>query len=423
MVQNPAPDPDRHLTEMEARLRDLLAPLTTAPRTRGRPEVLSGTLLWSAMLVCLLRGEPYQRAIWRLVSQTGLWHFPQVSISAEGVRKRLVTAGSRPMATLCAQITDTLTARWHGDRTLAPFATGGVYAIDATTLDKVARLLPATGASVRPLAGKLHTVFDVRRQLFRTILPTDVPHQNERVAMPELVASLPRRSLLLFDRGYLSFPLFDELTDAGQWFISRLATTTTVTSVHVLSEQRGVRDELVWLGRYRADKAAHLVRLITLQTTAGERRYVTNVREPEQLSVAEVARLYARRWDIEMAFKLIKRDLGLHLIWSTSWEMILTQVWGTVVIAQIALAMRQELATRAGVDVFDVSLSLLIKELPRLFMRGDRDVLDAIAARPQYGGIIRPSRRKTIAVPEDLKVTPPPANLPTTRTPRYAGKA
>ncbi len=136
-----------------------------------------------------------------------------------------------------------------------------------------------------------------------------------------------------------------------------------------------------------------------------------------------MVRLYARRWDIELAFKLIKRDLGLHLIWSTSWDLILTQVWGTALIAQIAFAIRQELATRADVDVFDVSLSLLLKELPRLFVRGDGDVLDAIVARRKYGGIIRASRRKPVAIPDDLPVTPPPADLPPTRPPRYAGKA
>ena len=33
-------------------------------------------------------------------------------------------------------------------------------------------------------------------------------------------------------------------------------------------------------------------------------------------SLIDIARLYARRWDIEMAFKLAKRDLRLHLLWS-----------------------------------------------------------------------------------------------------------
>jgi len=75
------------------------------------------------------------------------------------------------------------------------------------------------------------------------------------------------------------------------------------------------------------------------------------------------------------------------------------------------------------VDVFDISLSLLVKVLPDMLARGTGDALDQIVARRNYGGIIRKSRRKTVAVPDILAVTPPPANLPTWRTPRYAGKA
>ena len=33
------------------------------------------------------------------------------------------------------------------------------------------------------------------------------------------------------------------------------------------------------------------------------RMYLTNVRDPLQLPIADIARLYARRWDIELAFR------------------------------------------------------------------------------------------------------------------------
>ena len=56
----------------------------------------------------------------------------------------------------------------------------------------------------------------------------------------------------------------------------------------------------------------------------------------------------SRRWDIEEAFKTVKRDLGLHLLWSAQWELILTQVWGVLTIAQIATAIREEIAERGG---------------------------------------------------------------------------
>jgi IS4 transposase len=85
------------------------------------------------------------------------------------------------------------------------------------------------------------------------------------------------------------------------------------------------------------------------------------VLDPKLLPVAEIARLYTRRWDIEMAIKLVKREQGLHLLWSTKTEVILAQVWAVLCIAQILQALRQEVAGRAGVDAFDVLMSLLVQ--------------------------------------------------------------
>lgn len=144
--------------------------------------------------------------------------------------------------------------------------------------------------------------------------------------------------------------------------------------------------------------------------------------DPALLSARDAVRLYARRWDIELAFRLVKRELGLHLLWSARWEVILTQIWATLLIAQIVSALRADIARRAGVDLFDVSIALLLRELPCYAARGEPDVLDQIIARGSYGGIIRPARRRTPSVPAPLPVTPPPPDLARTRPPRYAGR-
>lgn len=78
---------------IEALLKDLIPRLVPAPSHLGRPEVLPGTLLWAGLLVGLLRGQGTQQATWRLLSQTGLWDFPRVPVSAEAVRIRLQRAG------------------------------------------------------------------------------------------------------------------------------------------------------------------------------------------------------------------------------------------------------------------------------------------------------------------------------------------
>jgi hypothetical protein len=421
MVEVPAA-PLPALDAIDATLADLISHVRFEPATRGRPEILPAALLWGAVCVSILSGAPTQRAIWRVATGSGLWHYGAVAVTPEAVRHRLLTAGPTVMRDVCTQATALLTAHWSGDLTLAPFATGGVYALDDTTLDKVAKTFPTADGPVRPLAGRLHTVFDIRRQCFQTVLPTALPYENERVAAPDLLATLPRRSLVLLDRGYLSFKLFDEITTSKRFVVTRLSDQVTFTPTHVLTDTPAVTDVLGFLGSYRADRSTHLYRLVTLRGSFGTRRYLTNVRKPRKLTPAQIVALYARRWDIELAFRLLKRELGLHLIWATRWEMVLTQIWATLLIAQITLVLRLHLALRAGVDLFAVSLALLLADVPRYVARGEPDVLGAIVARGRYGGIIRPARRTRLDVPTNLPSTPPPKGHQRIQVPRYAGK-
>jgi hypothetical protein len=404
-------------------------PLTDAapPPTRGRPPILPGAMLWAGLLVCVLRGWSSQRALWRLLRTHGVWDFPAQPISDDAVYRRLDRDGDGPMRDLFTAVTATVLAEAVPDTTLAPFATE-VVVLDETTLDPVARMLPALrGLPPRAAAllpGKVAAVFDLRRHLYRTVAMTTDPHQNERQLAPVLCAEVPSGSLILADLGYFGFAWFDDLTDAGYWWLSRLRARTSYTVVHVHYQDEVTLDALVWLGAYRADRAKHLVRLIQLTHGGQVRRYLTKVRDPALLAAAEVGPLYARRWDIEMAFKLVKRDLGLHVLWSAKPTVILTQVWAVLVIAQVALALRSRIARQAAVDLFEVSLTLLLQDLPRLGRTGTRDPVAWFVAEGRALGSIRPSRRIVWEVPviSHANLNPPPPELATEREPRYAGR-
>src|SRR5205823_12234262 len=109
---------------------------------------------------------------------------------------------------------------------------------------------------------------------------------------------------------------------------------------------------LVWLGAWNS-KGKCAVRQVLLRQGGMRRQYFTTVCDPSVLPLAEIARLYARRWDIALAFLTLKRDLGLHLIWSSKSVVVLAQVWACLIIAQVMQALRMEVALRAEVDPFD----------------------------------------------------------------------
>jgi hypothetical protein len=421
------------LAEVEATVGSVVAGLEPDPAEArrpgpGRPRVLPALALWGGVLVCVLRGMPSQRAVWRLLTAHRLWHYPRYALSDQAVYKRLAADGTGPLEALFAAVGRLLAARlapWAATD-LAPFATA-VVALDETTLDQVARTLPALrgvpAGDDRLLPGKLAALFDLRTQLFRRVEFVPAPRQNEKVAARDLLAGLAKGALILADLGYFGFAWFDDLTDAGHFWVSRLRAKTSYTLVHTHFRRGDTLDAVVWLGAHRADRAKHAVRLVQFRHGGTLHRYVTNVLDPTALPPKEVARLYARRWDVELAFKLVKRHLGLHLLWSAKSGVVLQQVWAVLTIAQVVQALRLEVAGRAEVDVFEVSLPLLVEYLPLLLADGVDPVAFFVAEgrRLQF---IRPSTRTVVRAPDlpPAEVIPRPPDLALVREPRYAGR-
>src|SRR5262249_46968927 len=186
----------------------------------------------------------------------------------------------------------------------------------------------------------------------------------------EMVYGLPFWSLVLCDLGYFAFEWFDDLTDRGYYWISRQRAGTSHEVIHAFHEDGETFDGLVWLGAHRADRAAHEVHLVQFRAGDTLSRYITNATDPAALPMRDIARLYARRWDFELAVKAVKRHLGLHLIWSAKPVVVQQQVWAVLIIAQIFQALRLEIAGRAGADPFEVSLPLLVEYAPRLAREG-----------------------------------------------------
>lgn len=421
------------LADVEATVRAVVASLEPDPAEArrpgpGRPRVLPALALWGGVLLCVLRGLDSQRAVWRLLAARGLWHYPRFSISDQAVYKRLAEDGTAPLERLFVAVGRLLADRlapWRA-ADLASFAPE-VVVLDETTLDQVARTLPALRAVPAGddalLPGKLAAVFDLRTQLFRRVTYVAVPHQNEKVAARGLLTDLTRGALVLADLGYFGFPWFDDLTDDGFWWVSRLRAKTSYEVLHTHYQRDDTLDAIVWLGKHRADRAKHAVRLVQFRHGAILHRYVTNVLDPRVLPPADLARLYARRWDIELAFKLVKRHLGLHLLWSAKPGVVLHQVWAVLTIAQVVQALRVEIAGRAEVDPFAVSLPLLVAYLPLLLADG-ADPVAFFVTEGRRLQFIRPSTRAVIHGPTlpAAEIRPPPPGLVLVRVPRYARK-
>lgn len=411
--------------EIEGFVRKVIEELDPEPaHKRGQPRILPSMALWAGMLVCVVRGFSSQLELWRLLSGQGLWDYPRYGVSDDAVYKRLKNAKQETVQKVFEHVSMLLSQRLEKPiQKLASFALE-VFVLDEMALDAVKKRLPSLRDSLgKVLPGNLRALFDVRRQLWSKVIFEENADQNEKVGARSMLEWIPKGSLILADLGYFAFAWFDELSQKGYFWVSRWRNKTSYSLIHTLYQSQGVLDAVIWLGAYRADQAAYAVRLIEFSYKGVVHRYLTNVLDPQMLSIQEIANLYARRWDIEMMFNLVKTHLKLHILWSSHTNVVVHQVFAVFTIAQVILALRSEIATRVKADVFEVSLDLLIRWFPR-FAASGLDPIQTLVERGRQMRIIRPASRLKFHAPNPppLHYSHLPPNTVLYRIPRYAGK-
>ncbi|GAC1403427.1 MAG: hypothetical protein NVSMB49_20870 [Ktedonobacteraceae bacterium] len=396
-------------------------------RSTGSPGRPASLTLSHLLLVCvrgLFERVEGLRPLWRLLLLQPLGSFAPVQISYQAVRQRLLSLRLAPFRRLLAQVNCALQQRasFPPATDLAPFAPQ-IVALDETTLDAVARLcddtehLPASSRQL--LVGKLVGLFDIRRQHWlRLEFRSDVLAHCKTGALL-LLEELAAGSLIVADLGYFGFAWFDYLTQQGYWWLSRLKPNTSYELRHIFYEHDEVLDALIWLGTGR-NQAAHACRLVQFRHGTTLYRYVTNVIDPLQLSLSEIAQLYARRWDIELAFRLLKEHLQLRYWWACEPILVLQQLWLTLIVAQVLHHLQAEIAARAGVDPFDVSLPTLLEVLTEARWPTPNGLIATLVERGPRLGLIRPHRRLHREGPQipAEHIVPLPARLTLTRPAR-----
>lgn len=230
---------------------------------------------------------------------------------------------------------------------LAPWATG-IYAVDDTTLDalmrKTSALQKSPKGAMETLGGRLSCALDLKTGLLAEVLYDPNAATNEKPHFGKLLEVMGTNNVFVLDLGYFSFPLFDRLTDSGNFFVTRFRQKTSYEVVAEGVDTDVYRDSLIYLGKHRADRAGHPVRLVEFKLGDEWHAYITNVLDPGKLSVEYLWKLYRERWGIEGVFAVLKQNLKLAFIRPCHTNGILAQVWATLTVYQVL----QDLRLRAG---------------------------------------------------------------------------
>jgi FOG: Transposase and inactivated derivatives len=240
---------------------------------------------------------------------------------------------------------------------------GKLLSLDATVIDLCAAVFDWAQFRTTKGAVKLHLLLDHGGYLPCYGVITEGKVHEIQVARK---LKLQRGTMLVFDRGYTDYDWFQQLTENGVHFVTRLKDNAAYIVVEKRKPQgEGVlADEIIVLEKQAQSDTAPFLRRIRYRDNVDERElmFLTNHLE---LPATTTAAIYKERWQIELLFKALKQNLRIKTFVGTTANALKTQIW-TALIALLAVKFLQLQAK------FPWSLSRLIALLrQQLFVYRD----------------------------------------------------
>lgn len=394
---------------VEARLTDLIAPATYAltnyyHQLGLRWRILNLPIMVALVLTMIWRQVPAVSTLVQMITRDKIMWAPKTDVSQQALSHRLRSLPAELFAEVFKAILPRLLARAEERTRRQPPVIAGalrhfdrLWIVDATTLEALFRKVGLLrGAPDVPLGGKVLALVDLPTKLPVQLWLDADPNTNEKAFLDELKELLQAGTLLIFDRGFYSFPFFDWLTEHGLWFVTRARDLASFRVDEVLFQSPNVRDRIIALGMYRSNPCQHRVRLVEVCVGGLWHRYLTNVLDPTVLSTADVMDLYGRRWRIEEAFLLVKRLLGLAYLWTGAQNGIEMQIWATWLLYGVLIDLSDAVAQELDLPLDQISVEMVYRGLFHFcgaYQRGEaNDPVAYLAAQTDLGIVKR--RRK-----------------------------
>ena len=385
-----------------------------------RERILGLPLMLAAMLTLVWRQVPSVRELNRMLARENLLWAKATCVSQQALSQRLLTFPASMFERVLSELLVTLNQRWS-QRKKRPLPKSVAYAnqyfeqlwiVDASTLEALFRKLKSLeGSNLGKLGGRICAVVDLMTRYPVQTWFNEHPYAHESNFVPQLIELTPPKTLLLLDRGFWNFSLFEQLILAQSEFITRLKTNAKYKSLSILSQSSHHRDTLIRLGTgYQGNPILDL-RLVEIRHGRSWYRYLTSVLDPHILPPFVVGDLYSRRWRIEESFLLLKRLLGLSYLWTGSINGIKLQIWSTWLFYAILLDLCDEIADSLTLPLDSISVEMVFRGIyhfTQAFNQGIAiNIVDYLSATENQDlGIVKFPRPKRAKPPLDLSPSP-----------------
>ena len=252
--------------------------------------------------------------------------------------------------------------------------------------------------------------------------------QSEWELACALLAHLPKRALLLADRFYGVAAFARAALPICQRVGSHFAVRVRV-GLHVRRRKR-LRDGSALVAvPVRASHSSRIVEWLQLREIRGyvgrpghrghEFRVWTSLLDPATAPAEELARLYASRWDHELYFREVKRQLRRSTVLQSHTVETAAQEIAALVLASAVLASERARAATPTIPALRISFSHLLN-----LVRGMWLILgpfDDILTEPQKQRVVRRGQmlmRRSLTRPRRSRTCPRAVRQPVKRWPR-----
>jgi hypothetical protein len=197
-----------------------------------------------------------------------------------------------------------------------------------------------------------HAIFDAE---------LDSCHTSETELSRRLVGRLEPGMLVLADRGFYGFDLWEQAAATGADLLWRMRASQRLDPVEVLADGSYL-SQIFEVRNYKRHGEGRTVRVIEYTIDDGRDhgdayRLITTILDPDEAPAVDLAATYAQRWEIESAFDELKtHQRGARTVLrSKSPDLVAQEIWGHLCCHYAIRTLMWEAAHDADVDPDRVS--------------------------------------------------------------------
>jgi putative transposase len=202
-----------------------------------------------------------------------------------------------------------------------------LYSLDASTIDLCLSVFPWADFRTTKGAIKLHVGLNHEGYLPEFITVTEGKIHDVTIGR---TLKFTKGSIVVIDRGYNDYAWYNQLTEKGIFFVTRLksnAKTRVVCRREVLADKGLTSDQTIEFTGIQTSKRCPIqLRRIGYRDPESGKHYVF-LTNNFKLAAKTIADIYKARWQVELFFKWIKQNLKIKSFVGTSKNAVMTQIW------------------------------------------------------------------------------------------------